>query len=287
MYKKILISLFVGLFGLLNTGLAYAGFFDYANSNVNSFSASTLFFNLTELSGDPIILPMFNASDLKPNAPQLFASFRINKEGTEDFKYNIYFVKTAGDDVLCSALNIEAKLDGTTLYDGSLSGLWIDPRPTIIDGTDDWELAISLFDSAAELREKNCSFDLVVKGWQTDSDGSWGFSDSDSLVGNELSTTTWEVADTSLGIEMLSQSSLVDDLISQESDPSAELSPDISEEVSIPLEEATDPTLTPDPTPVVTPTPEELIPTPILQEQEEEVGQGDSSEEQNTGEIET
>lgn len=274
MYKKILISLFVGLFGLFNTGLAYAGFLDNAGSIGNSFSASTLSLNLTNSDNSPIFYPLFFSSDLTPGASKS-ASFKINKDGAQDFKYNIYFVKTFGDDNLCNALNIEAKLEGTTMYDGSLSGLSIFPSTTITGGEDEWMLKISLPGSSAELREKKCFFDLIVKGWQTDSDGSWGFSDSDS-IGSELSTTTWTVPDASSGAR--SEGSQLNSLNSKVSDPSAELNPNTPDESS-PAEETVDPELTPTPTP--SPTPEEAsetveTPTPTPTSVPEEVVTQDS-----------
>lgn len=274
MNKKILISLLIGLFSILNTGLAYAGFMDSADSAGNNFSAATLSFNLTDNSGSSLFVPLFYSSDLILGDSKT-GSFRIVKEGLLDFKYNIYFVKTAGDDTLCSGLNIEAKMDGTTLYNGSLSGLSIDPRPTITDRTDEWEITISLFDSEEELMETNCSFSLVVKGWQLDSDGSWGFYDSDFLAGNEFSTTTWEIENMSLGMQ--SDSSSVDSLDSPESEPSAEMNPDIPEEESE-TTGTTDSELTPSETPTPTPSPEEPTPTPTPQELEEEDDRVDAPE---------
>lgn len=252
MFKKILISFFIGLIALLNTGVVYADFSDSASSTSNSFSASNLSLNLTDSDNNSIFYPLFYSSDLVPGASRS-ASFKINKDGTEDFKYNIYFFKTFGDDNLCNNLSIEAKLGNTILYDGSLGSLSIFPSPIITDGEDEWTLIVSLPDSSGELREKSCNFNLVVKGWQTNSDGSWGFSDSDSL-NNELSTTTWIVPDTVL--EAGDQSSQTDSLESQEADPSAELDPDIPDESAPSDDETTEGELTP------TPTPEEVAPTP-------------------------
>lgn len=189
MFKKILVGLSIGLVGLLNTGLAYAVFSDNANVTGNTISTSTLYFNLTDSGGDQIFYPLFFSSDLTPGSSKS-ATFKINKEGTENFKYNIGFSKTSGDDNLCVALNLKVKIDGSNVYDGSLSGLAITPV-SISDGMDDLELNISLSDSSADLTSKSCSFDFTIKGWQENSDGSWGFSDSHSLS-NNLSTTTWE-----------------------------------------------------------------------------------------------
>lgn len=301
MLKKILVVLFIGLFSLLNTGLVYAGFFDNSNSQGNNLSASTLFFDITDTADNPLFVPLFYVSDLKPGDFKS-TTFRIYKRGSEDFKYNIYFSKTGGDDNLCNALRVEAKLDGTTFYNNNLKDLSIFPRVEITDGMDQWEITISLLDSSSDLREKSCSFDITVKGWQIDSNGSWGFFDLDSL-NSDISTTTWEVLTLSLESVNGSEDSQLDSFDSQEQVPSAQLDPEVPKEPALP-EETGDP-ITPTPTPtsvleeeqIVSPIPEdEQIPTPTLQEQEEEVDQVDvqqdiveedfSEVEQNTEETE-
>jgi len=252
MFKKILVGLIIGLVGLLNTGLAYAVFSDSANLTGNTISTSTLYFNLTDNGGNSIFYPLFFSSDLTPGSSKS-ATFKINKEGTENFKYNLGFSKTSGDDNLCVVLNLKVKIDGSNVYDGSLSGLTIAPI-SISDGTDDLELNISLSDSSSDLTNKSCSFDFFVKGWQENSDGSWGFSDSHSLS-NNLSTTTWitpaVVPDITTSVDPIQSGEL--DLNTPEPDNAPSDSDNI----------------TPTPTPTVSPTPtpginlDENIDTPI------------------------
>ncbi len=260
MLKKILISLFISLFGLLNTGLAYAGFFDQTNSTGNNFSASTLFFDIADNSGSPLFLPLFYSSDLKPGDSKSSLVFKIIKKGTEDFRYNVYFTKTAGADNLCNALQIEAKLNGGTVYKADLASLWVIPTPTITGGEDDWEFIVSLSDSSSDLMSKTCSFNLTFKAWQTDSDGTWGFSDSHSL-GSTISTVTWE-------IPSVPEQNSGDTQNNSTDNPEPESSPE--------------PTLSPTPTPTPTPedvgTTETLTPTPTptpIPENQETTGEGD------------
>lgn len=197
MLKRSLSILTICLFTLTLVKSTYAtpvagGFFgDTKILAGNSLSASTLFFTITDTADKPLSSPYFDISDMKPGDSQS-KTIRIKKGGIEDFKYNLTFHKTDGDEGLCSALKIETKLEGTTVYNGNLSSLTINPTSTISSsGTDQWEITISLSDSSSELENKTCSFDLAFKGWQINSDGSWGFRDQHS-IGNSITTGTWE-----------------------------------------------------------------------------------------------
>jgi hypothetical protein len=198
MNKKLLIIFIICLFSLTMVKQSYAGpvlsgFFNDSESSLgNTFSASTLFFTITDAGDNPLPAPYFDILDMKPEDSQT-KTIRVKKGGIEDFKYNLSFNKTNGDDILCNALKIEAKLEGTTVYNGNLSSLTIDPTPTISSGgTDQWEITISLSDSSSDLKDKTCLFDLTFKGWQTNSDGGWGFKDEHS-INNNVATGTWEL----------------------------------------------------------------------------------------------
>lgn len=195
MFKKILIVFFIWLLSLTTVGTAYAipaisGYFsDSEVSQGNNFSASSLYFNLSDTSNNPISSPLFDIAGMQPSDSQT-KQVRVTKGGLEDFKYNITFSKNSGDDILCSALQIEAKLEGVTLYSGSLTSISLLPVPTISSSYDDLEFKITLPDGSSALKNKTCSFNLVFEGWQTNSDGAWGFSDTHSLT-NNISSGTW------------------------------------------------------------------------------------------------
>lgn len=196
MFKKLLLSLFVVLFGTLNTGLVYAGFYALEGSFSNSLFASTLFFEITDGSGAKIFTPLFYTSDMKPGDVRI-SSFKMVKKGTEEFKYNSFFIKKDGDENLCNKLQIETKLEGVSVYKGDLAKLWFIPTPTVSDGEDNWEFIISLSDNSPEIMNKTCSFDLMFKAWQISSDGTWGFTDFYSIT-NTMATESWEVQSSAL-----------------------------------------------------------------------------------------
>ena len=274
MFKKLFIGLFMLFFTSMYIGESYAiyvggGFEDKENAENNSFSASTLYFNLTDTSNNPIITPLFYISDLTPDVIRK-NTFRINKEGIENFKYNIYFVRTGEEAKLCEGIKAEAKMGGVSYFNGILTDLSIFPRPEITDGSDEWEISITMPLTTWDLRHKNCSFDIVVKGWQLDSDGSWGFSDIAKLD-NSISTSTWELPEPV--IESLDSTQAIG------SETNEINSPDNSSQDSS-IESA--PTPTPIPTP--TPSPEaenssEVEETVIDQPEEQAV----TLQEQDTG----
>ena len=237
MIKRFLLILLVVLLSAVTVKPVFAnavggGFSDEENSTGNTFSASTLFFSVTDNDGNSLQPPYFDISDMKPGDSQS-KTIKIKKGGIEDFKYNITFNKNDGDEWFCNGLKIETKLEGTTLYNGDLSALTIDPRPTISSGgTDQWEIIISLSNSSGDLRSKSCSFDLVFKGWQTNSDGGWGFTDKHA-IGNSVSTGTWEdsvapeqnQADQSTSGTAIVEQNLNDSSLTPASDPAPDESP--------------------------------------------------------------
>jgi hypothetical protein len=225
MIKRVSAVIIICLFVLTMTKPVYAGsvinqfFSDNESSTENNFSASTLFFDLTDTADNPLSSPYFDFSNMIPGSSQT-KTVRVRKEGIEDFKYNFSYSKIAGEDELCNALKIEAKLEGMTIYNGKLLTLNFDPKPVISSaGVDQWEIKIYLEDSSSELKNKACSFDLTVSGWQMDSDGSWGFKDSHS-VNNLVLTKDWESSEGDTPSLSLTQS---------DSDNSATLDPEISD----------------------------------------------------------
>lgn len=200
LFKKIISVFIIVIFSLMAVKPVFAGhvsgyFSDKEISTRNIFSVTTLDFSLRDTSDNFLTSPLFNISAMIPGNYET-KTVRIKKDGALDFKYNIVFSKTSGDDVLCDALKIEAKLDGTTVYNGSLSAFNLSSIPTVTAGQDDWEMTVSLSDSSSGLKNKNCSFDLTYKGWQEDSDGTWGFTDTHLLMSSITSGTTWTLPNT-------------------------------------------------------------------------------------------
>jgi len=170
-------------YSLSLVGTTNAWFSDVEVSLGNNFTATTLDFSLTSVGN-------FTPDTLNPGD---FAvrNLAIIKDGSLDFQYDGQAVKTDGDDDFCNALQLEAKLEGITNYTGDLLAFSLAPTITIgADGQDDWEMIVSFADDES-LQEKTCEFKFVFNGWQTDSDGSWGFTDEEILENNLISATQW------------------------------------------------------------------------------------------------
>lgn len=187
-FFKILISLLLLSFIFVDGANAF--YTNIKNITGNFLSTATLGFSLKDVSNNPLHSPFFSMGNIKPgdSRPQII---RVQKDGNVDYEYMISFAKTNGDDVLCSALQIEAKFEGVTKYAGSLSSLSISPV-TNTGSHDDWDFTVSLNDTSPSLINKICEFNLIFNGWQTNSDGTWGFTDQHS-AGNTVTTGTWEV----------------------------------------------------------------------------------------------
>lgn len=194
LFKKLLSIFVIAIFGLMAARPVFAngvsGYFsDLESSTENVLSTTTLDFSLSKTDNTPLSSPFFNLSSFKPG-DSASESARIKKDGELDFLYNISAVQSSGDSGLCNALQIEAKLDGATQYTGSLTGLNLAPPVTITSDQDDWTFIVSLASSDPSLKNKTCSFNIIYQGWQTDSDGTWGFTDEETLS-NSVSTGTW------------------------------------------------------------------------------------------------
>ena len=196
MIKRFLSLLFVIFLSAVMAGPVYArvissGFSDTKISANNNFSTSILDFSLKDTSDNPLISPFFNITNMKPGDSHL-QTVRVKKDpGSIDFKYEINFLKTSGENNLCDALQLKASLNGVDQFNGNLSDFNMIHDVAIgPSGQNDWDFTISLSNTADSLKNKTCGFNLVFKGYQADSDGAWGFFDSHSLA-NNVATGAW------------------------------------------------------------------------------------------------
>lgn len=195
MFKRLFAISILCLASLTFIGPTYAGpvsqyFSDTETSQGNSFSATTLDFSLRDTSGVVLSSPLFNVSSWVPGSSET-KTVRVKKDGLADFKYQLSAVQTGGDAGLCTALQVEAKHGGTTLYSGGLLGLTNAPQTISGAGQDDLDIKVSLSDGASALQNKICNFNLKVRGWQTDSDGTWCLGDEEILA-NSVTSGSWD-----------------------------------------------------------------------------------------------
>lgn len=182
-----LIILFL-IFSLSKVGLTNASFVDQEISNNNLFVAGSLDFSLRSENNENLS-SLFNLSDLKPGN-FLVKILKVKKEGSLDFKYEARFVKTAGDDNFCQNLNLKVQQGGNVKYEGKLTNFVLAPLVIENDGEDEWEFNLSLNSGDSSLQNKNCQFNFIFRGWQLDSDGSWGYVDEEILT-NSVSSQNW------------------------------------------------------------------------------------------------
>jgi len=186
-YSKIifLASLLILGLSLFTVGETFAYLDDDENLENNIYSAGSLDFSLSS-SGD------FSPSTLNPEESAT-RTINVINNGSLPFQYNISTVKIAGDDDFCSALKLEAKLEGAVKYSNGLMRLNVVP-PVVIgsDNQDDWLFTITLpSDVPSTLQNKTCQFKFIFDGWQVDfNDSSEGFSDSEE-ISNNIQSGQW------------------------------------------------------------------------------------------------
>ena len=170
--KIICLLLIIGLnwFGLLTVNKTFAYFNDTENSFGNVLSVSKLDFYLEEI-GDFSL----NFSQSKPAKRKINL---LSESGSLPFKYKIKATDFEGP--LCEKLNLEAKLDGTTKYLGTLMDFILSVPVDFSEPSDNWEFIISFSGDIETYKNKPCQFYFQFFGWQNDLEESGGFSDQEN-----------------------------------------------------------------------------------------------------------
>ncbi len=188
--NRYLIIVLLTVVGLIPAGGAMAYYGDGETSAGNELGATTLDLSLRDLSGVVLTGLLFDVAGMVPGDEET-ESLRVQNDGVLDATYGAWSVQTGGNTALCDALQLGATLEGTPVYGSSLTGFNESPAGDILSGAfDGWEFTVGLDDDDTSLREKTCEFDLVFKGWQQDSDGTWGFTDEER-VGSSVVTGNW------------------------------------------------------------------------------------------------
>ena len=158
--------------------IAEAKFNDLANSSNNTFTASSLLFNLSSV--NPF------SPNVTPTADSL-RTITMTNAGALGFNYHVKSVVLGGS--LCSSLNLNANLDTVSQYNGLLSGF--DKTPITFSAPEVWDFTAHLTSSDPALQGTVCSFNLVYSAWQTTiTEGAGGFTDI-LTVNNTVTAGTW------------------------------------------------------------------------------------------------
>ncbi|HRY62684.1 MAG TPA: DNRLRE domain-containing protein [Candidatus Paceibacterota bacterium] len=124
--------------------------------------------------------------DFSLNQPSSFSSAPLQKgesvgvdvsllnDGNLNFQYIASTTIMGGDQDLCSALTLEASLNGATIYDNSVSE-FASPLQNYVNPSD-WGLSVTLPDTASDsLQNKSCNLRFVFSGWQNGLSSNQGF----------------------------------------------------------------------------------------------------------------
>jgi len=162
-----------GIFGIGNTN---AYFIDEEVSQGNNYSAGILDFSIP------------SAPDFFPEVTLTAATSRnisLINNGILGFDYEVEATSTVG--VLCDHLDLEAKLNGTTTYDGILTDFDYNVGG-FATTTRDWQFTATLTSNDPSLQNQTCTFDFVFNGTQI---GGAGFYDKETIT-NLVTTGIWE-----------------------------------------------------------------------------------------------
>ncbi len=153
-----------------------ANFNDTENSPQNVFIASTLDFSLDSPPDfSPVIMPDVTAS----------RNINLSNDGILGFDYQTESSNEAG--FLCDHLNLEAKLNGTTTYNGALVGFQYNAGE-FGTTTRDWQFIATLTSDNPVLQNQTCVFDFVFDGTQI---GGAGFYDQE-IIQNTITSGIWQ-----------------------------------------------------------------------------------------------
>lgn len=164
--KTIVMLLLVGMnwagFSAVGTVLAY--YLDIESSHGSVFAAGGLDFSLA----DSGWIPSADADDLGAGTSvsrnvkieDLIASSSI------PFQYVARMVETGGDTPYCKKLQINASLEGVSVFNGNLLDFNFATTTFATSTSDEWQLAVSLPSGTQIPAPVYCNFDYIVTGWQ-------------------------------------------------------------------------------------------------------------------------
>jgi hypothetical protein len=149
---------------------------DIEQSPVNNYTASTLDFSLNS---PPDFLPV-----IMPNATSS-RDISLTNNGILGFQYTASTSNATG--TLCNYLNLEAKLNGTTTYNGALTDFNYNVGG-FATTTRDWQFTATLTSDDPSLQNQTCVFDFIFDGTQI---GGTGFYDQE-IIQNTITSGIWQ-----------------------------------------------------------------------------------------------
>jgi len=154
--KIVAFILIIGLnwTGLLAVGRTFSYFNDRENSLGNNYSAGTLDFYL-QAPGDFSLNLTANSVAVR--------NVHVLNRGSLPFQYIIEGKDFSGP--LCEKLNLEAKLNGTEKYNGSLTSFSLS-SPVLFSHPDNWQFKFTFEGNVETYKNTPCQFNFLFRGWQ-------------------------------------------------------------------------------------------------------------------------
>ena len=180
--KTIILLLLVGMnwagFSAVGTVLAY--YLDIEMAGGSVFAAGGLDFSLS----DSGWMPVEDADDLGAGAhiSRNVTILDMVASSSIPFQYIARIEQTGGDTPYCRKLNLDAKLEGTSVYIGSLLDFSFATTTFATSTSDEWQLDVSLPAGTQVPTPVFCNFDYIVDGSQAPfASSTYGFHDEEML----------------------------------------------------------------------------------------------------------
>lgn len=183
-----LFSVLLGIF-LIKTSYTDADIFAERNISRNKFSFIAVDFSARSSFNNSIITSLFSSLGMQPSGFDLGAA-RVNAETDIKFKYRLKAVKTNGDDLFCSRLQVKTfNRDFQQVFSGSLLGLFSTSEFTNTNPKD-YIFFISLDEKDQALKSKICEFNFDFKTFRHNPDEQGGIFARRS-ISNVISSGNW------------------------------------------------------------------------------------------------
>lgn len=187
--KRLAVFLILLYVFLVKTSYTDADIFAERTVSDNKFSAITLDFSTRNSFNNSLMTSLFSSLGIQPNGFDLGAA-KIETDTDNKFKYRVKTVKTNGDDLFCSRLNVKV-LDRNFFYIWSGPLLDLNFTSRLVNANPkDFIFFVSLDDHNPELKNRICEFNIALKTYRDNPDEQGGIF-AERLINNVISSGNW------------------------------------------------------------------------------------------------
>ena len=155
----------------------------------NKFATITInFFSQNTANNNPLTT-LFRTTSVQPGGFDIGA-VRVRNGVQKNIKYSLKTVKMNGDEGFCRALKLRTfHRDVSLKYDGSLMD-YSATSSLSENALEDWIFLVGLDDSGAQLKNKSCEFNFVMRTYRDSPDETGGIF-AERKVNNIISSGAW------------------------------------------------------------------------------------------------